>query len=81
MDLFKKMEEGVEFSESEKTPILRGKPVNIAYLLILRTGGMQKSYTYWEEMPVNHKICQAFKNHFMQASMCLECTVVTYNCT
>ena len=42
VDLFEKIEEGVEFAEAAKTPILGGKVVNIAYLLILRTGGMEK---------------------------------------
>ena len=43
MDLFEKIEEGVEFAEAAKTPIPGGKVVNIAYLLILRTGGWKKS--------------------------------------
>ena len=42
VDLFEKNEEGVELSEAAKTPIPVGKVVNIAYLLILRTGGMKK---------------------------------------
>ena len=37
-----KIEEGVEFKEAANTPISGGKVVNIAYLLILRTGGMEK---------------------------------------
>ena len=40
VDIFEQIEEGVEFSESANTPIPGGKVVNIAYLLILRTGGM-----------------------------------------
>ena len=42
VELFEKIEEGVEFTEASNTPILGGKVVNIAYLLILRTGGMPK---------------------------------------
>ena len=40
MDLFEKIEEGVEFVEAANTPIPGGEMVNIAYLLILSTGGM-----------------------------------------
>ena len=39
--LFEKIEEGVEFAEAANTPTLGGKVVNISYLLILRTGGME----------------------------------------
>ena len=41
--------------------------VNIAYLLILRTGGMEKSCEQWEDMQVGLKTWQAFKDHFTQA--------------
>ena len=41
VDLFEKIEEGVNFAESANTPIQGGKVVNVAYLLILRTGGMK----------------------------------------
>ena len=44
VDLFEKIEEGVEFSEDDNTPIPGGKVVNIVYLLILRTGGMEKVF-------------------------------------
>ena len=47
VDLFEKIEEGVEFAEAANTPIPGGKVVNIAYLLILRTGGMEKPYEQW----------------------------------
>ena len=40
--LFDKIEEGVAFAEAANTPIPGGKVVNIADLLILRTGGMKK---------------------------------------
>ena len=40
VDLFEKIEEVVEFAESANTPIPGEKLVNIAYLLILSTGGM-----------------------------------------
>ena len=43
VDLFEKIEEGVDFSESANTPIPGGKVINIAHLMILRTGGMEKS--------------------------------------
>ena len=42
VDLFEKIEEGVEFAEDANTPIPGGKVVNIAYLLIIRTGRMEK---------------------------------------
>ena len=41
--------------------------VNIAYLLILRTGGMENAYEQWEDMQVGLKNWQAFKDHFAQA--------------
>ena len=42
VDLFEKIEEGLEFTEAANTPIPGGKVVNIAYLMILRTGGIEK---------------------------------------
>ena len=47
VDLFEQIEEGVEFAEAANTPIPGRKVVNIAYLMILRTGGMEKSYEQW----------------------------------
>ena len=41
--------------------------VSIAYLLILGTGGMEKSYEQWEYMQVGLKTWQDFKDHFTQA--------------
>ena len=67
VDLFEQIEEGVEFLEDANTPIPGGKVVNIAYLLILRTGGMEKSCEQWEEMQVGLKNWQAFKDHFAKA--------------
>ena len=67
MDLFEKNEEVVEFVESANTPTPGGKLVNISYLLILRTGGMEKANEQWEEMQVGLKTWQAFKDHFSQA--------------
>ena len=43
VELFEKTEEGAEFAEAANTPIPRGKVFDIAYLLILRTGGIEKS--------------------------------------
>ena len=48
VDLFEQIEEGVEFAEATNTPIPGGKKVNIAYMPILRTGGMEKSCVKWE---------------------------------
>ena len=67
VDLFEQIEEGVEFVEAANTPIPGGKLVNIAYLLILRTEGMEKSCEQWEYMQVGLKPWQAFKDHFTQA--------------
>ena len=67
VDLFEKIEEGVDFSEVANTPILGGKVFNIAYLLILRTGGMEKACEQLEYMHVGLKTWQAFKDHFSQA--------------
>ena len=44
VELFEKIEERVEFTEAANTPIPGGKVVNISYLLILRTGGLEKSH-------------------------------------
>ena len=67
MELFEQIEEGVDFLETAKTPIPGGKVVNISYLLILKTGGMEKTCEQWEDMQVGLKIWQAFKDHFAQA--------------
>ena len=67
VDLFEQIEEGVEFAEAANTPIPGGKVVNIAYLLILRTGGMEKACEQWEDMQVGMKTWQAFNYHFTQA--------------
>ena len=40
VDLFEQIEEGVEFVEAANNPIPGGKVVSIAYILILRTGGV-----------------------------------------
>ena len=61
VDLFEQIEEGVEFAEAANTPIPGGKVVNIAHMLILRTGGMEKSCEQWEDMQVGLKTWQAFK--------------------
>ena len=51
VDLIEQIEEGLEFLEAANTPISGGKVVNVAYLLILSTGGM--------ENPVNsRKTCR-----------------------
>ena len=67
--LFEEIEEVVEFAETANTPIPEGKVVNIAYLLIPRTGGMEKFYEQWEDMQVGLKIWQAFKDHLSQSYM------------
>ena len=67
VDLFEQIEEGVEFVEAAKTPIPGVKVVNIAYLMILRIGGMEKACEPWEDMQVGLKTWQAFKDHFAQA--------------
>ena len=72
VDLFEKFEEGVDFAEAAKTPIPGGKVVNIAYLLILRTGGTKKACEHWEDMQVGLETWQAFKNHFAQTLTCYQ---------
>ena len=67
VDLFEKIEEGVEFAVAANTPIPGGKVVNIAYLLILRTGVIEKACEQWEDMQVGLKTWQYFKDHFAQA--------------
>ena len=41
--LFEQIEEGVEFLEAANTPIPGGEVVNISYLLIIRTVGIEKA--------------------------------------
>ena len=53
--LFEKNEEGVNFAESANTPIPWGKVVNIAYLLILMIGGMEKSCEQREDIQFGQK--------------------------
>ena len=67
--LLEQIEEGVEFTEAANTPIPGGKVVNITYLLILRTGGMEKYCEQWEDMQVGLKTWKYFKDHFSQAYM------------
>ena len=67
MERFEQIEEGVEFTEAANTPIPVGKVVNIAYLLILRTGRTEKSCEQWEDMQVGLKTWQDYKDHFAQA--------------
>ena len=61
VDLSEQIEEEVEFTESANTPIPGGKVVNIAYLLILRTEGMEKACEKWEYMQVGLKTCMLSK--------------------
>ena len=67
VDLFKKNEEEEDFVEATNTTIPGGKVVNIAYLLILRTGGMGKSCEQWEDVKVGLQTCQGFKDRFLLA--------------
>ena len=67
VDLFEEIKEGVDFVEDTNTQIPGGKVVNIAYPLILRTGGMEKSCEKWEEMQIGINIWQDFKDHLSQA--------------
>ena len=57
----------MEFTEVANTPIPGGKVVKIAYLLILRTGGMEKACDQWEDMQVGLRTWQDFKDRFAQA--------------
>ena len=45
----------MEFVEAANTPIPGVKVANNVYLLILRTGGMEKSYQQWEYRRVEKK--------------------------
>ena len=55
VDHFEQSDEGVEFTEAAITPIPVGKVVNIAYLMILRTGRMKKSCEKRKDMHVELK--------------------------
>ena len=57
----------MEFSEATNTPILGGEVVNIAFLLIFKTGVMEKSCEQLEDIKVGLKTWQAFKDPFAQA--------------
>ena len=47
VDLFEKIEKGVELVEADNNPILRVKLVNIEYLLILGNVRMEKACEKW----------------------------------
>ena len=55
VNLFEQIEEGVKFAEAANTQIPVGKVVNIAYLLILRTGGMEKACEQWEDIQLHRR--------------------------
>ena len=67
VEVFDQIEERVQFSEAANTPIPVVKVVNNAYLIILSTGGMEKSCEKWEYMQVGLKIWQDFKDHLAQS--------------
>ena len=67
VELFEQIEEGLDFKEAANTPTQGGKVFNIAYLMILRIGGMGKDCEQWEEMKVGQNIWKAFKDHFLLA--------------
>ena len=66
VELFEKIEEGAKFAEAANNSAPGGGVVNIAYLLILINGGMEKVCEQWEEMMVDLKTWKAFKKHFTQ---------------
>ena len=47
VEIFEQIEEGVEFVDAANIPIPGSKAVKIAYLLILRIVGMEKSCEQW----------------------------------
>ena len=53
--LFDQIEERVDFKEAANTPIPGRKVFNITYLLILRTGVMEKACDKLEDMKVDQK--------------------------
>ena len=57
----------MEYAEATNTPIPGGKKVNIAYLIILTTGGMEKSCEQREDMQVGLKYWHDFKDHISHA--------------
>ena len=65
VDLFELIEELVEFSEAANPPIPGGKVINIAYLLILRTGGMVKACKQWEDISCWPKNMAGFQGPFL----------------
>ena len=52
VELFEKIEEGVDLYESTNTPTSWRRVVNISYLLIHITGGTEKYCDKWEDMQV-----------------------------
>ena len=67
VELLEKIEEGVDFSETTNNPIRGWKVVNIAYLLILKTWGMKKSYEKYKHKQVGQNNWQTFNDHVLQA--------------
>ena len=72
VELFEQIEEGVDFYEAENTPTPEGKVINIAYLLILSTGGMEKPCEKCEYIMVVQRNCQTFNDHFVQEYKCYQ---------
>ena len=66
VDLFEKIEEGLDFIEAANAPTPGGKVVNIAYILIISTGRIEESCEQWEDIQVGLKTWQTFKDHFAQ---------------
>ena len=67
VDLFDQIEEGVEFAESANPPIPGGKVVTIAYLMIIRTGGIKKTVNSGKTSRFDCKNGRILKYHFSQA--------------
>ena len=57
----------VDFNESANTQIPGGELVNIAFLLIIITGVMGKSYEKWKYMMVGRKNWKTFNDNFARS--------------
>ena len=67
--LFEQIEEGVDLSVDASTPTSGVQVVNILNLMILRTGGIEKSCEKWKDMIVGQKNWKIFNDYFVQAYM------------
>ena len=65
--VFTAVDDLVNFSEAAQTPYTQAQCINLAYLIINRTGYFQRWIIDWNEKPQVQKTWTNFKIHFRQA--------------